>query len=91
MSRAQSVLFVVVAFCVSILGADNALGRSQTQGKSTAEAKRQAEATTLRKRLAKSKSSDRNFWRDLKRLEALGPSDVKIAVIRHPGGTVVYS
>ncbi|MEJ7669023.1 MAG: M12 family metallopeptidase [Casimicrobiaceae bacterium] len=76
---------------MGILGADDVLARPQTHQKSTAEAKRQAEATTLRKRLAKSKSSDRNFWRDVKRLEALGPMDVKIAVIRHLGGTVVYS
>ena len=55
------------------------------------EQQRRAEATVVRKRIAKGDPSRRSFWLDVKRLESLGPADVKIAVVRHPGGTVVYS
>ncbi|MGE9010618.1 M12 family metallopeptidase [Leptospira interrogans] len=56
-----------------------------------AEQKRRAEATVLRKRIATADPSKQSFWREIKRLEAIGPPEVKIAVVQHPGGTVVYS
>ncbi len=55
------------------------------------ERARRAEIAALRARLASARKADATFWQDVKRLEALGPKEFRIAVVQHPGGRMLYS
>jgi len=55
------------------------------------EKARRAEMLRLRTRIAKAKNTNAAFWRDITRLEQLGPKEWRIAVVQHPGARMVYT
>lgn len=57
----------------------------------SSEKARRAEIVRLRARIARARSMDASFWRDVTRLEVLGPAAYRIAVVRHPGARMVYT
>lgn len=91
MKRSVVAFLLVTACCVFLSLPETAFVQAKSEQVPTTEIKRRALATQLRQSIAKGKTTDPAFWRNVKKLELLGPPDIKIAVVKHPTGTVVYS
>jgi len=64
---------------------------SAQPAKAKSDRARRAEIAKLRKRLAGATQLNAAFWRDIRRLEQLGAGDARIAVVQHPGATMIYT
>lgn len=96
--RSAITLAVALPLCLGVPAAAHAQGSPaaakapvSAPGQAMSEKARRAEILRLRARIAKAKSMDAAFWRDVSRLEALGPEAYRIAVVQHPGARMVYA
>jgi hypothetical protein len=85
------ILFLIVCFLGCTLNLGTIGYTTSPPQKAPTEAQRRKRAIELRQRLVKGDPNSASFWRDVKELEALGPADIKIAVVRHPSGVFVHA
>lgn len=91
MSRCTSpkVPFSVVVVCLWVSGC--ATAQPKPNSPSPDEMKRRELATKLRQRISNSRPGAPGFWNDVKTLESLYPPGIRVAVIKYPDSTVLYS